>query len=313
MNQELSSYDSREQNISAKIKSLLKKTILFLIFAAIFFLLLKTFYLDKPKLSPLETATAYLKLAQNPKSEESEKAKKYLFSDLGKIEILGEKYKEVRWVQKEKEGEEPIFEETPSQSSPNLGGEKKGIKITLLEKTNKNQGLIFFGYKLPKEILFEVYLAKEGDRKSGYFWKIIKINSPTLIFEGKIGERQLVRENMVFARVIKLEEYASQNRDLPKELKILTLEIEYQNDGPGPAEFLPFSEWKVADKNGQEYGPPPLTSARVLREPALLGRELKAGEKKIGYVSFEVPKDFIADKIILKNLERKVIYKATDN
>lgn len=287
-------------------KRIVKKALYILIFLVIILIPLKTFYLNKPKLSPLETAISYLKLEQSPRGGE---AKKYLFSDFGKIEVLGEKYKEVRWVNEEKKGEEPIFKEEKSTTGENEAS------VAFIEETNKNEGLVFFDFKLPKEIAFEVELVREGNWKEGYSWKIIKIGSRTLISESEIGKgKQPIEEGgRVFVELIKLKEYSAEDINLPENLKILILEMEYKNESSSPVNFYPFSEWKIVDNNGKEFFPLSPTSARVLPTPTLLGGVLGAGEVKSGYVPFEVEKEVSPEKIIFQNTERKVIYQLTNN
>lgn len=307
-------------------KTLTVITVLFFCLVVVF-LLAKIFWLNQPKETPFEIVVFYLQLEQDSQREEAEK---YLLSQLviasdkeergnlsfENVEIFGEKYATLRntiWRQEETEGKEPIFEETPAQSSPKLGGEIEGVKITLLEKTNRKEGWIFFDFKLPKEIIFEIDLEKEGNWKEGYQWKIVKINSSALISESKIGQEEEIKEN-IFAKPVKIEEYMPPTLSpelvgrLPENLKSLTLEVEYKNNSGNPIDFYPFSEWRIVDKNGEEYAPLPETSARVLREPTLFGGKLGPNEIKRGYIPFEVPKEFSPEKIIFKNMERKIIF-----
>ena len=291
-----------------KIKYILNKAlivIVILLFCLIpAFILVKTFWLNRPALSPFEVCLSYLQLEQN---SQREKAERYLF-DFEKVEIFGERYLILRntiWAQKEKKGKEPVFEKKEERI------EKERARVSLLEKTNRNEGFIFFDFKLPKEIAFKIELRKEGSWKKGYQWKITRIDSPALVSEGKIGEEKEIKEN-VFVRPIKIEEYMppASSPELVGRLpeNLLTLEIEYKNNSNSPVGFYPFSEWRVVDKDGQEYICPPQTSARVLREPTLFGGELKPKETKRGYIPFEVPKDLLVEKIIFKNMEKKVIF-----
>jgi len=293
-----------------KIKYILNKAlivIVVLLFCLVpVSLLVKTFWLNRPVLSPFEVSLSYLQLEQN---SQRKRAEGYLF-DFQKVEIFGERYPILRntiWAQKEKKGEEPVFEKKEEKIN------KEKARVSLLEKTKRNEGLIFFGFKLPKEVVFEIELKKAGGWKKGYQWKITRINSPTLVSEGKIGEEKEIKEN-VFVKPIKIEEYmplASSPEvvgKLPENLKSLTLEIEYKNNSNNPVGFYPFSEWRVVDKDGKEYICPPQTSARVFREPTLFGGKLKPKETKRGYIPFEVPKDFSVEEIIFKNMEKKVIF-----
>ena len=283
---------------------------------AIGFFLAKIFWLNQPKENPFEATVSYLQLEQSFQREEAEK---YLFSVFENVEIFGEKYTTLRntiWYQEERAGQEPIFEETSSQSFPNLGRGIEGVKITLLEKTNKNEGLIFFTFELPREVIFEIDLEKEGNWKDGYSWKIIKINSPNLVSESKIGQEEEIKEN-VLVKPIKIEEYMPPTlspelvEGLPEDLKSLTLEVEYKNNSNQSFEFYPFSEWRIIDKDGEEYALPPETSARVLREPTLFGGKLGPNETKKGYIPFEIPKEISPEKLIFKRVERKIIFQLT--
>ena len=280
--------------------------ILILVIGGVSFFLAKTFWLNNPKVSSFEAAVSYLQLEQNSQRKEAEK---YLFSNFENVEIFGEKYSVLKtyWFHKEKKGKEPIFKEKESTI------EKDTARIILLEETNKNEGLIFFDFKLPEEIIFEIDLKKEGSWQKGYSWKIIKISSLTLVSESKIGKENEIGKN-IFVKPIKIEEYMPPNLSseliggLPENLKSLTLEIEYKNNSDKIIEFSPFSEWRIIDKNGGEYVSPSETSACVLREPTLFGGELELNETKKGYIPFEVPKDVLPQKIIFKNIEKKIIF-----
>ena len=285
---------------------------------AVVFVLAKIFWPNQPKETPFETVVSYLQLEQSAQRKEAEK---YLSAGnkqektFGNVEIFGEKYATLRntiWRQEEAEGEEPIFEKKTEEI-------KKGkAKVILLEKTNKKEGLIFFDFKLPKEIVFEIDLEKEGNWKEGCQWKIVKINSSALVSESKIGEEEKIKEN-VLVKPIKLEEYLPPTLSpelvgrLPENLKSLILEVEYKNNSGNPIDFYPFSEWRIIDKNGEEYAPPPETSVRVLREPTLFRGKLEPNETKKGYIPFEVPKEISPEKIIFKNTERKIIFQLTIN
>jgi hypothetical protein len=260
------------------------------------FLLLKTFYFNRPKLSPDEVVISYL---QKEQSFQRNLAEEKLLPDFEKVEVLSEKYSDINrlnWIQNERAGGEPIFETKEIK----IKGKEAGVKI--LEKTNIKEGWIFFDYYLPKEITFEAGLTKIGSWKKGYQWKIIKINSPDLILERKFGERVEIREN-VFVKPIKIEKL-----EIPANRKIYSLEIEYENNSNKPIRINPFGEWRIVEANGKVFNPPSLTSALFLRQPVLFGRELEPGETKRGYVMFETQNEVSAVKIILKNMEKKVIF-----
>jgi hypothetical protein len=175
--------------------------------------------------------------------------------------------------------------------------------VKILEKTNKKEGWIFFDFYLPKEINFEAKLIRLGSWKKGYQWKIIGLNSPDLVWERNLRERTEIKEN-VFIKPIKIEKV-----EFPAMRKIYSLEIEYENSSQESIFIYPFSEWRIVDLNGELFAPPSITSSLFLREPTLLGGELKAGEKRIGYVMFEVPREISAKEIIFKTMEKKIIFK----
>jgi len=92
-----------------KIKYILNKAlivIVVLLFCLVpVSLLVKTFWLNRPVLSPFEVSLSYLQLEQN---SQRKRAEGYLF-DFQKVEIFGERYPILRntiWAQKEKKGEE---------------------------------------------------------------------------------------------------------------------------------------------------------------------------------------------------------------
>ncbi|MBU4299398.1 DUF4352 domain-containing protein [Patescibacteria group bacterium] len=277
------------KNIFGKL--LLLGVVLFLIF-----LLVKTFYFNKPKLSPEKIVISYLELEQ---FSQRNLAEKFLFSDFEKVEILKEKYKDIsrlNWIQTEKEGAEPIFE------IKEIKIEKKDAKIKIYEKTNRKEGWIFFDFYLPKQIVFEAGLTKIGSWKNGYQWKITRINSSDLILERKFGERVEIREN-VFIKPLEIEKL-----EIEAPRKIYSLEIEYENNSNKPIRINPFGEWRIVDADGKVFNPPSLTSALFLRQPVLLGKELEPGETKRGYVMFETQNEVSTVKIILKNMEKKIIF-----
>lgn len=277
------------KNIFGKL--LLLGVVLFLIF-----LLVKTFYFNKPKLSPEKIVISYLELEQ---FSQRNLAEKFLFSDFEKVEILKEKYKDIsrlNWIQTEKEGAEPIFE------IKEIKIEKKDAKIKIYEKTNRKEGWIFFDFYLPKQIVFEAGLTKIGSWKKGYQWKIIKLDSLDLILEGKMGEKAEIKKN-VFVKPIQFEKV-----EIPAVKKVYSLEIEYENNSQELIDIYPFSDWRIVDAGGEIFSPPPVTSAVFLREPVLLGGELHPGESKRGYVMFEIEKEISAKAVIFKNMEKKVIF-----
>jgi hypothetical protein len=284
--------------------SWLKKILVSAVIFVLIFLLVKTFYLNRPELSPAEATIFYLKAEQN---FERETAEKYLFSNLEKVEMLGEKYQDlrkIRWVKKEKDGKEPVF----AIKSQRI--EKKEAIINISEKSNKKEGLPFFDYFLPEELVFDVWLGKVGNWKEGYQWRLIKVNSADLVLNKKLGEKiEISRE--LFLRPINIEEYWPENVKLPEGIKIISLEIEYENKGADPVRIYLFDGWKIITENGSVFGPPSLTSALVLREPIPYDQELEPAQIKKGYIVFEVPKEISLErvkKILFRNLDKKIIF-----
>jgi membrane-associated HD superfamily phosphohydrolase len=281
-----------------KAKYWLKVIFLSFLIILFIFLLIKTFYLNRPKIKPGEIAISYLKEAQSS----IEKAENYLYPDLKKVKILDENYENLqnlKWVQKEKEGEEPIFEIKSEKIKKNKA------EVAILEKTNKKEGWLFFEYKLPKEILFEVSLEKLGSWKKGYEWKIIEINSPDLIKKSKIGEKIEVEKGL-FVKLINFEEYRPENLKIPEGLRIFSLEIEYENDSNQTKKIDSFGQWYIIDKEGEVFYSAFYPPSAFLRKPIFENTELKPGEKQRGYVTFEAKKEILPREIIYKDWERKI-------
>jgi hypothetical protein len=283
-----------------KAKYWLKVIFLSFLIILFIFLLIKTFFLNRPKIKPGEIAIFYLKEAQSS----IEKAESYLYPDLKRIEIFEGNYEELKKfkiTQKEKEGEEPVFEIKDEKI------EKNKATVNVFERTNKKEGWFFFGYYLPKEISFKVELEKIGSWKKGYEWKIIKIDSQDLIKKAKFGEKVEI-EKGIFVKPIKIEEYKPENVKIPQGIKILSLEIEYENNSEKEISIYSFGGWYIIDDRGDAFFPPSFSSARVLRQPVLMGLELKSGERKSGYTVFEVQKEINLKEIIYKDWQRKIIF-----
>ena len=286
-----------------RIKEELKYfVILFLIVGTFFYILIKTFSLNNPEASSFQVAVSYFKAEQNFQREEAEK---YLFSELSEVKILEKNYEDVRYFleiaeEKKEIKKEPVFEEKKFDS-------KEEGKIVVLEKMNKKQGFAFFGFNLPDEVLFEVELKKQGNWFKGYNWKIIKIDSSTLISNGVFGKEAQIKKDF-FVKPIKFEKYSATETRMPKELEGYTLEVEYSNNSDKKVFISPFNEWIVVDIDGKEYGSPPYTSAYFLRDPAFSGGEIKQNGKEKGYVSFELPKETLFKKIIFISESKKITF-----
>jgi hypothetical protein len=284
-----------------KIKGGLKVLIVSFLIIFFIFTLIKTFFLNRPKIKPGEIAISYLKAEQSAKRELAES---YLHPDLKKVEIFGKNYEEFKIYQihqKEREGEEPVFETKEKRI------EKNKARVNVFEKTNKNQGWFFFEFYLPEEISFEVILEKIGNWKKGYEWKIIKIDSSDLIKRGKVGEK-VEFEKGVFIRLIEIEDFKPENVIIPEGIKILSLKVEYENNSDKEIKINSFENWSIIDEKGNIFSPPSISSPIALREPVLMGIELKSGEKRFGYTVFEVPKEIEIKEIIYKDWQRKIIF-----
>jgi hypothetical protein len=160
---------------------------------------------------------------------------------------------------------------------------------------------------LPKEISFKIELEKIGSWKKGYEWKIIEIDSQDLIKKAKFGEKMEI-EKGIFVKPIKIEEYKPENVKIPEGIKILSLEIEYENNSEKEISIASFGSWYIIDEKGDIFSPPPFSSAIVLRQPVLMGLELKSEERKSGYTIFEVRKEINPKEIIYKDWQRKIIF-----
>jgi len=297
-------YGYKEEGAKETLSKVLKTLGILIFCGALIFLLIKTFYLNKPKTLPKEVAISYLKAEQDFNREEAEK---YLSADWKKLEILGEKYENLskrKWIVQETKGKEPTFEIKDEKVEGNQ------TNINLVEKTNKKLNQPFFEFLLPKVIVFDVVLEKQGSWKDGYSWQIIKIDSPTLLLESKIG-KEVEINNGIFVKPIKIEEYLPKDIELPEKIHILSLEIVYRNKTNKSVNILSFGEWRLVDKQEKIFYPPPLSSAIALRKPAFLGQEIRAGQSKKGYVVFEVSRETLPnniEKIIFKDFTRKIIF-----
>lgn len=277
------------------------------------FIILKIFIL-KPSLppSPLEipplfseeVVIKYFELEQEKNREESEK---YLFSDLSKVEIFGENYQKQNlqyflWTQpEEKEGPLPEYQIKDSHI------EENEASITIEVTTSKMEGSLFFNFYLPKKVVFETDLVKEG----GY-WKIIRIDSPDLVSKSELGEEIEIKEN-IFVKPIKIKDYISKERKPVPGFKFLYLEIEFENKSIEAINLYQFIDWRIIDEKNQIYYPIPkpglATQQTLIESSILIDFTLNPGSTKEIHLFFEVPENVSLKELVFKNLDKKIIFK----
>jgi len=266
-------------------KKFLKIGLISIIALVLIFLLIKFFILKPSKpspptitlISPAETVIEYLQQEQEGKRG---KAEIYLHPNFYLVRILDQYYSNIRWKflnLEEKTGPLPEFKIINSQI-----GENEAV-ITLEEITNRERGAIFFDFPLPEKITFEITLTKFENQ-----WKIIKVDSPDLVFKTKVGEEVEIKKG-IFVTLIKIEDS--------------TLEIEYENKSNEVFNYNPFDEWKIISWDGKSY-----TLIQNLLKPALSGGRLNPGNMKRGYLSFELPKDILIREIVFRIPEKKIIF-----
>jgi len=227
--------------------------------------------------SPEGVAIKYLWEEQRGKRWEAED---YLHPNFFLVRVFDQYYPDIRGkflVSKEKEDLLPEFKVINRQI------EENEAIITLEEITNRERGNIFFGFPLPERLNFEIMLLKLENQ-----WKIIKVDSPDLVFKTKVGEKVEIKKD-VFVTLIKIEDS--------------TLEIEYENKSNEVFNYNPFDEWKIISWDGKSY-----TLIQNLLKPALSGGRLNPGNMKRGYLSFELPKDILIREIVFRIPEKKIIF-----
>ena len=194
--------------------------------------------------SPEEAAVRFLQLKQEGFTIEAEQ---YLL-DPNSVEVFGENYRLVRNLPSSlSQGEEGAKNEesiTPEYKIKSSDTDKGFAYVTLEEETNKNAGILFFGFALPKKIIFRVDLVKDGDE-----WKIIKIDAPNLVLQRKLKEGAEI-ENNVFIKLIKMEDYSLKDLQPPEGFKFLSLEIEYDNKSGKSVNIDPLGEWRLTTYKG---------------------------------------------------------------
>ncbi len=256
------------------------------------------------KLPPEEVVVKYLSLEQQEKREE---AKKYLSSDLSKVEIFGEKYQDlslVLWgIWK---GPVPEYQIKEIKILDNESEVVLKVKTQRIEsKKKEGEYSTFFIFQNPKEIIFDATLIKENKD-----WKIKKIDLPELIVERKLGEKVEIIKN-VFIEPDRIEDYSAKRTKLkPKKgFKFVSLSVQYENlnnEGMGNY-FYVFREWKIIDEKKKVYNPIFNPSNPIELPPPI--PELGPKETKVVNVFFEIPKNTKLKELIFQNLDKKVIFK----
>jgi len=261
--------------------------------------------------SPEEAAIRYLQWQQEGLTGEAEK---YLLPslNLASVEVFGESYSGLRGIAWQSTGEEkgdsPEFQVKKSE----IGKEKS--EISLEEVTNSKEGSLFFGFRLPEKIIFDVTLVGYKGK-----WKITKIDSSDLVSREKIGERTEIKTN-VFVKISKAESYSIKDMTPPPGFKFFSLKLKYENESNVPFSFQPFNEWKIVDENGKIYSPSSpnlhstgfITLNPTLRKP-ILGEgvtiiEIKPGSQEQGYISFVLPENIVLKETFVKNYDKKIIF-----
>ena len=271
-----------------KTKKFLKKGLILILICILVFVLVKIFILKPPPeapaaspIPPEEVAIKYFELEQQRKREEAEE---YLVSYFSQVRILGGEYEKLRssfWVQAKESGPLPEYLIKESKVV------KNDVNLILEVITNKMEGSLFFNFRLPKKVIFKVVLWKINDH-----WRIIKIDSPDLILESKLGEKKEIKEN-VFVEAIKIEDHIS--------------EIEYENRSTEPVSFYSLGNWKIVDKEGKIYYPIPGPDFEIT-QPMLPDIELNLGGKEKVSLSFGIPEDVLVKEVIFRNIDRKIIF-----
>lgn len=253
-------------------------------------------------LSPEETVIKYLHLEQGKNRQEAEK---YLFSDFSKVEILGKSYYEIQNLSL------GFYYEKTSTSSPEfeiITSEIKEdkAKVILQEIPNQFERTIFFEFLLPEKIIFETNLIKEGGQ-----WKIVKINSPNLVLEKKLGEKIEISENLL-VKPIEIKEYKPKNPNIRPEagFKFFYFLSEYENQSTDTIVVSPPFGWTLIDENKNVYtSSRHLNAGREIQEVAVPPEIiLEPEEIKSVYFFFQIPRESQPEKLIFKNLNKKVIF-----
>ena len=253
-----------------------------------FFIAFKTFFINRPRLSPELTANFYLQQEQFGLRSEAEE---FLFENFDKVEILGENYNNLRDVAyKKKEGPRNF-------KVKEVKKEKGNIKVNLIETILRE--VYFFNFLLSKEyqkdgeIEFEVLLTKVGDWWSGQEWKVVKISSPTLIQSAKIGEARKIKKGVFIKPLF--------NLPLKKEEKErgYILGVFYKNQSgfknqEGKDYKISSSEWKIIGQQGQEI------------KPNFLEEKLESGEEKEVKFEFSLQEELLFKEIVFRNEGKEI-------
>lgn len=253
---------------------------IFIVFFVLLFsgIALKTFFFNKP-ISPEKVVISYLQLEQFGTRESAEK---FLSPNLNDIKILEKSYEKLR--------KEPHFQRYSSAEFELKEIKKEGDyqKVVITEKVANEA--YFFNFLLSREyqkdgeIEFEAYLKKEGDWWHGYQWKIVKIDSSTLIQWAKIGEE----------KEIKTDVFATTNNLTTNNLQQKVLKIHFKNNSDKDYKAS-YSDWKVVDNLQKEY----ISSS-------IKTFFLEKGKEDEQEISFNLPKNFILKEILFRNEGREI-------
>jgi len=264
-----------------------------------FFIAFKTFFINRPPLSPELTANFYLQQEQFGLRSEAEKflfdssplTKGEEFENFDKVEILGENYNNLKNVAyKRKEGPRNF-------KVKEVKKEKGNIRVSLTETILRE--VYFFNFLLSKEYQkdgkteFEVLLTKTGDWWSGQEWKVLKIDSSTLIQSAKIGETREIKKGILIKPIL------SPSLKKGEKERGYILEVFYKNQSgfknqEGKDCKISSSEWKIVGQRGQEI------------KPNFLEERLESGEEKEVEFEFSLPEDFLLKEIVFRNEGKEI-------
>ena len=256
----------------------------------VFALLFKTFFINRPRLSPELTANFYLQQEQFGKRAEAEK---YLFDSLSlvegeefknfdKVEILGENYNNLKNLPYKKREGPREFE------IKEVKAENSGVTVNLVETILRE--VYFFNFLLSRDyqeggrIEFEIFLTKTGSWGGGYEWKILKITSPTLIQAAKIGEEKEIKKG-VFMAVGRLQEPEKESEE---SAVVYGLPVLFKNKS-GKDYKISSAEWKITGQHGKKF------MAEILEE------NLKSGREKGMEFEFNIPEEFVFKEVVFRN------------
>jgi len=240
----------------------------------------KAFYINRPRLSPELTAEFYFQHEQFGSRREAEKL---FIEPLSQVKIFGKSYIDFKIESETKNvvGVEFTVKEVETDN--------ESAKVILTERIfGETYFLNFFlseEYHPKGEIKFEVILTKVGDFAKGYEWKIVKINSPTLLRHAEKGEGVDVKTNVS----AKIDDIKCEIVDKC----VITISFEnksFKNYN------ISSKEWKIIDIEGNE----------IIAE--VFEKKLEPSEKIKKDFVFKSAQKTLPTKIIMENKGKKIIW-----